>query len=57
MREGWELHPPFLLKKGDQRHWIRYSTYCALDQKGAIEKVSGTNNLYRLTEQYKNEQK
>lgn len=53
MREGWELHPPFMMKKEYQKHWIRYSTFCALRQKGVVETMSGTNNIYQLTEKYR----
>ena len=53
MRDGWLLYSPFLLKKDGERQWIRYATYQALDQKGVIEKIDKTNNVYQLTEKYR----
>ena len=52
MREGWVLHHPQCLKRGDEKHWISIATARALDRLGIIERKPGFITIYQLTEKY-----
>jgi hypothetical protein len=53
MREGWECHHPYYLKRGDEKHWISIATTRVLDRLGIIERKPGFLTIYQLTEKYR----